>query len=148
MQSKFLFFFIFFSFTFLAFANDPLTLDEGNVKNEFRKLYKIEKIVNQKNGITESQLLALDSTIFSDVNISKSSSPTTLAGGGELPANIPAFWWGCCLSWVGVLLVYFITDKDQSQTRKALYGCIAVYGTIGVFYAIVIILGLTGQSTY
>ena len=41
--------------------------------------------------------------------------------------NMPlvgGFWWGCCLGVVGLALVYFITDHDKDQVRKAFLGCV------------------------
>lgn len=50
---------------------------------------------------------------------------------------IPAFWWGCILGWVGILVVFLVT-QDSSQTQSALWGCIV--GTLlgCVFYGLII----------
>jgi len=37
--------------------------------------------------------------------------------------GIPGFWWGLILGWVGILIVYLVTE-DQEETKQALYGCI------------------------
>ncbi len=37
--------------------------------------------------------------------------------------GIPGFVWGLILGWVGILIVYLVTE-DQEETKKALYGCI------------------------
>jgi hypothetical protein len=73
---------------------------------------------------------------------------STVAAVDELPANIPAFCWGACLSWIGILLVYYITDKDQAQTKKALYGCITAYGIIGVAYIIIVAVAISAENSY
>ena len=38
--------------------------------------------------------------------------------------GIPPFWWGFVLSWVGILVVYFLTDKSNEYTKEALIGCV------------------------
>jgi hypothetical protein len=45
--------------------------------------------------------------------------------GGGLPLGIPAFLWGCVLDWVGILVVYLVTNNDHEQVRKAIWGCAA-----------------------
>jgi len=37
--------------------------------------------------------------------------------------GIPGFWWGLALNWVGIVIVYLMTE-DQEETKQALYGCI------------------------
>ncbi len=37
--------------------------------------------------------------------------------------GIPGFVWGLILGWIGILIVYLVTE-DQEETKKALYGCI------------------------
>ena len=57
------------------------------------------------------------------------------------PGNIPSFWWAFSFSIVGsyfiysavagpiaVAIVYFNTDKDKAETKKAIYGCLT--GTV------------------
>ncbi len=38
--------------------------------------------------------------------------------------GIPPFWWGFILSWAGILVVYFLTDKNKEYTKDALIGCV------------------------
>jgi hypothetical protein len=144
MQSKLPLFIFGFFFSFFSFANDPLILNDESTANEFISLSKIENIASKNESLTLEQLELVNPKLFKQANLSKISHPSSLAG-GELPANIPAFWWGCCLSWVGILLVFFLTDKDQSQTKKALYGCITLYGVIGLVYVILIAVGVSTE---
>ena len=57
------------------------------------------------------------------------------------PGNFPSFWWAFSFSIVGsyfiygavagpiaVAIVYFNTDKDKAETKKAIYGCLT--GTV------------------
>jgi len=44
--------------------------------------------------------------------------------GPESLFGIPPFWWGFLLSWVGILLVYILTEHNKEFTKDALIGCI------------------------
>ncbi len=48
----------------------------------------------------------------------------------EPALGIGGFWWGLILGWVGILIVYLVTE-DSEETKKALYGCI-VQGVVGL----------------
>ncbi len=48
----------------------------------------------------------------------------------EPALGIGGFWWGLILGWVGILIVYLVTE-DKEETKKALYGCI-VQGVVGL----------------
>lgn len=61
--------------------------------------------------------------------------------GISAPGNFPSFWWAFSFSIVGsyfiygavagpiaVAIVYFNTDKDKAETKKAIYGCLT--GTV------------------
>ena len=50
---------------------------------------------------------------------------------------IASFLWGCAFGWVGLLIVYLVTDNDKEQTKKALWGCLA-NGVAIVVYATII----------
>ncbi len=66
------------------------------------------------------------------------------------PGNIPSFWWAFSFSFVGsyfiygavagpiaVAIVYFNTDKNKPETKKAIYGCLT--GTVlglGIRYVV------------
>lgn len=103
-------------------ANEPINLEDQKINQEFSQLSKIETFVQNNEGTTLQDLKAENSALLENANLSESSSASLIAG--DLPGNIPAFWWGCVLSWVGLLVVYLVTDKDQAQTKKALIGCL------------------------
>ncbi len=42
----------------------------------------------------------------------------------EPALGIPSFIWGFVLGWVGILIVYLVTE-DNEETKKALWGCVA-----------------------
>ncbi len=97
-----------------------MTFNEKAVNEEFEKLNKLEEYVAAHEGATIEDVK--DTELTQDLKLD--TNVTNSVAAGDLPLNIPAFWWGCVLSWVGVLIVYLVTDKDKDQTKKALYGCL------------------------
>jgi Prokaryotic membrane lipoprotein lipid attachment site len=119
-------------------AQPAMVMNEQAVNAEFEKLNKLEQYVTSHEGTTLEDVK--DSELTKDLNLD--TNITNTVASGDLPANIPAFWWGCVLSWVGVLIVYLVTDKDKDQTKKALYGCL-VSAAIWVIYYFVVLGALS-----
>lgn len=103
---------------------EALKYDEKTINAEFEKLNKLEEYVNTNEGTTLADVK--DSELAKDLKLD--SNVTSTVAAGDLPLNIPAFWWGCVLGLVGVLVVYIVTDQDKDQTKKALYGCLVWVG--------------------
>ena len=121
-------------------ATQPaMVMNEQSINAEFEKLNKLEQYVASHEGTTLADVK--DSELTKDLNLD--TNVTNTVASGDLPANIPAFWWGCVLSWVGVLIVYLVTDKDKDQTKKALMGCL-----IGAAIYVVFWLVLGGLSFF
>lgn len=132
------------SFT-MAFAeeNPALNYEAQNVNDEFAQLNKIEQYVQQNEGVSLEELKASNSELVSDIAIAEESSASFVAG--ELPLGVPAFWWGCVLTILGVVLVYVLTDQDKDQTKKALYGCLVTGGVYVIYWVVwVAVLGRAG----
>lgn len=130
-----------FALSFGAYAEekqDALKYDEQQVNAEFKQLDKLENYVNTHEGVTLDEVNA-NTKLTSGVTLDKSSSVAMV---DDLPGNIPAFWWGCVLSWVGVLIVYLIA-KDSAQTKKAWMGCLV--GT-GISVVLWLVLGIAGSG--
>ncbi|MFB0908348.1 MAG: hypothetical protein ACI9V1_001062 [Spirosomataceae bacterium] len=129
------------SFTF-SFAEDVKEVYDYDttIEEDFAQLNEIEAYVNA-NDVTLDKLKAENSSLLDGIEISNESSASLLAD--ELPLGIPAFWWGCVLTVLGVVLVYVLTDQDKDQTKKALYGCLVT----GVVY-IVLALVVGGSSRF
>jgi uncharacterized BrkB/YihY/UPF0761 family membrane protein len=121
------------SFT-VATAAEPINLDAKNIDAEFEQLNKIEKFVQNNEGTTLDNLKSQNSELLTDIKIEADTA--SVVASSELPAGIPAFWWGCVLSWVGLILVYVLTDKDSAQTKKALLGCLVGAAVWVIFYGI------------
>ncbi|WP_435357613.1 lipoprotein [Emticicia sp. SJ17W-69] len=115
-------------------ATQPaMVMNEQSINAEFEKLNKLEQYVTSHEGTTLEDVK--DTELTKDLKLDTNVTNTVAAG--DLPANIPAFWWGCVLSWVGVLIVYLVTDKDKDQTKKALMGCLIGAAIYIVFWLVV-----------
>lgn len=120
-------------------ATQPaMVMNEQSINAEFEKLNKLEQYVTSHEGTTLEDVK--DSELTKDLNLD--TNVTNTVASGELPLNIPAFWWGCVLGLVGVLIVYLVTDKDKDQTKKALFGCLVFAAVLVIYY--VVVLGLIG----
>ena len=105
-----------------------LTLDQVALDQAMSELNILDNYLAQNEGVTYSELQASGSDLIT--NISDNASPMGMPAGDDL-LGIPAFWWGCILGWVGLLLVYILTDNDKAEVKKALKGCI-VSSLVGV----------------
>lgn len=120
-------------------------LDESVLGFAMVELNKLNDYITQNEGVTYEDLKVLESALI--VNVSNSSAPLGMANENESPLGIPAFFWGCFLGWVGILLVYMITDNDKEQVKKALNGCLIAGGVYVVIGAVYIILVATIVTT-
>lgn len=101
--------------------------DQNALESAFFELDELDNYLEQNEGLTYNDLQAAGNVLIA--GISDISAPLGLPDGDdELPLGIPAFWWGCILGWVGLLVVYLVTDKDKEQTKKALTGCLISTG--------------------
>ena len=124
-------------------------LDESVLSIKMYELNRLDNYIAQNEGVTFDDLKLLDSALIQ--NVSNSSAPLGLTNESEDPLGIPAFLWGCFLGWVGILLVYMITDNDKAQVKKALTGCLVaggVYVVIGVVYFVLVATYLTTTDYY
>jgi hypothetical protein len=134
-------------FLFLVFginsiyANSPEF--ENNLKHEnFSEIDKIEKIATQ-NQLDFESLKAENPELLENVSLDVNS--INMAKGGDLPLGIPSLVWGFCCSVVGLALVYFTTDNDKDEVKKAAIGCLV--GTL-IGCGGWLLLGGTGSSYY
>lgn len=112
-------------------ANDSqlFTYDKGSVKKAVSDMSQVEQLINQNPNVSVDQLMA-EGKISKSFEVN-SSSPFSVMG--EPPLGIPSFLWGCLLGWVGLLIVYLITE-DKEETKKALWGCVAATAVWIIFY--------------
>ncbi|MCR9063050.1 MAG: hypothetical protein NXI00_03735 [Cytophagales bacterium] len=129
------------SFAFATEPQESFTFNEDEIAAEFDQLNKIEKYV-QESDVTLEELQAQNSDLVDGIELSADTSGALAAA--EMPLGIPAFWWGCVLAVLGVILVYVLTDQDKEQTKKALIGCLVFAGAWVIYYVIIVaIIGNT-----
>lgn len=123
--------------TTLAMAGnaDVFSYDADQVNQEMAQLQSLEDFVAVNPGVTLSNLEAENNALVSDLNLASGDFAGVGGMSGEPALGIPSFLWGCVLSWVGVLVVYLVTD-DNEETKKAFIGCIV--GTL--FYVVLEII--------
>lgn len=98
---------------------------------EFEKIQKIEAFVEANPEVTLADLQKSNSELLSNVELLDETSTTTLNAVKDMPL-LGGFWWGCCLGVIGLALVYFITDNDRDQVKKAFIGCLIATLFLGV----------------
>lgn len=127
----------------IAFAAEPTNYDSQQINSEFEQLNKIENYVQANGDVTLSDIEKNNANLLEGINLEADAMATIASK--ELPGGIPAFWWGCILTVLGVILVYVLTDNDKDQTKKALFGCL-VTGGAWILYIVVwgVILGRSG----
>jgi hypothetical protein len=113
-------------------------LNEEVLDEKMSELNALDDFVSEEAGITYADLEEMGSDLIA--NVSDLATPMGASGSDDDLMGIPAFWWGCVLGWVGILLVYLLTDQDKEQTKKALWGCLVWTGVVAVFYVIYIAL--------
>jgi hypothetical protein len=117
-------------------------LDDASLNFAMQELNELESYLNLNEGVTYSDVAKNASELV--LNVSSSPAP---AGGSEDPLGIPSFLWGCVLGWVGILIVYLVSDEDMDETKKALWGCLT--GTaVGVVVYFVAFAAAATTSTY
>ena len=113
--------------------------DEEKIKAEFAELDYLEKLIIENPEISLNEIVEQNSAYKYFLH-TKNYSPLGIDEVAA-PGNIPSFWWSFTFSIIGsyslygavagpisVGVVYFSTDKDNAETKKAIYGCIT--GTV------------------
>jgi len=113
---------IFMSYASIASNSDLFKIDFNAVNQEFTELNIVEDMVVANPDLTYSSLSISDAGLIESLSLVPNSAVPLANGNAVL--GIPSFWWGCGLGLVGVGVVYFLTDKDSSEAKKALWGCL------------------------
>lgn len=119
----------------LATKADLFQINENKIYSEFESLAQLEEFIVKNEGITRKEIITLSNSGIISFPVSEVGNCVSLA---EPPLGIPSFVWGlagglvgCCSGygfWVGpavVAGVYFLTDEDKEEAKKAAYGCFA-----------------------
>ncbi len=123
---------------------DLFSYDQNQVTQELSQLQALENYVSANPDISLASLQADNNSLIANLNLAMNEMGG-FALSGEPPLGIPSFVWGCVLSWVGILVVYFMTDEDKAETKKALYGCLVNAGLIIIWEVFwVVLLGNSG----
>jgi len=93
-------------------------LDESVLDAAMTEVNRLDAFLNDHAGFTYDDVMKAAPQLLAGY----SDMEGLLDGNG--PLGIPSFIWGCVLGWVGILIVYLMTE-DTEETKKALYGCIA-----------------------
>ena len=112
--------------------------NDSEVYSAFAEVSALDQYLNANDGKTFADVSKDNSTILNGVS-STTSLPLTAPGKDETALGIPSFLWGCALGWVGMLIVYLVTES-KDQTKKALWGCL-VGTAIEVAVYVVLIAG-------
>lgn len=118
-------------------------LDQDVLNTAMQELNVLESYLDQNEGITYADLAAVGSNLI--LNFSESSAPMGMAGPYDDILGIPPFLWGCVLGWIGVLLVYLMSE-DKVLVKKAVIGALVTTGVAVVLY-IVAIAGVAASTT-
>jgi hypothetical protein len=120
------------TFGFAATAStDLFDVDYNEVTNALTEVTALEQFVTENEGVTYAELAENNSILIANI-----TDGTQLANDlQEPPLGIPSFLWGCILGWVGIAIVYFVSE-DRDETKKALYGCLAWTVVVVVYYIV------------
>ena len=119
---------------------DLFSYNEDEVNQELVQLQSLEDYVSANPGITLMNLQAEDNDMVANLDLNLNNLGGFPFAGGEPPLGIPSFLWGCVFTLVGVAVVYFVTDQDMAETKKAFLGCVvsgALYVLWWVFWVLV-----------
>lgn len=100
-----------------SFATSPF--EQESV--DFSPLEAIEEVVEANPELDFETLKTNHPELLEGLEIHQEAALVDLQG--DMPI-LGAFWWGCCLGIVGLLLTYIITDNDKAQVKSALIGCV------------------------
>jgi len=126
-----------------AFAENPL--QKIDTEDEFEKLNKIENYLEAHQGTTLEDLKKSNSTLLESIELSSNINESL--DSSDLPGNIPPFWWGFCLSVIGLIIVLILVDGDKDATKKAVVGCL-VSGAVGCIVYIGLYVWILGNAAY
>jgi hypothetical protein len=129
---------------------NPFQDDLSRFDKEFAGMIQLEQLVDErKASYTElaAEQNALLSNVTSDHDIA-ASLLGSVAPDGETLMGIPSFWWGFCLGWIGILLIYTAIEGDarKREGKKAMLGCLI--GTVVGCGIYALILSLGGYGWY
>lgn len=119
------------------FAIKPNPTTGGELLDEFKSgsdaiSQELGELNNINNLVIENEydyeaLNANHAALVAENKLSSRAAAGIFEGHPDNPLGIPGFWWGFCLGWVGMLIMYLTMDEGSArkeQVKNALYGCI------------------------
>jgi len=125
----------------MSFATGNAELFQVDVQEltaDFAQLTELESFVNANEGITIDEI-NIENPLVQNVANASDVLGVLASLRGDSPLGIPSLVWGLCLSWVGVLIVYFVAD-DRDETKKAFTGCAINAGVYIIFFVVWVVL--------
>jgi hypothetical protein len=116
---------------YAANATD-FNIDDKEVTVAMADLSTAEVYVNAHPNATLDEVKAA----AGDLNLSTNFAQSL---GTEPPYGVPSFVWGLCLGWIGLVVVYIVTDNDKAEVKKALMGTLVGMAIGVVLYAVVLL---------
>ena len=120
-----------FTSTFAATSTADLEYKPKSVEEEFARVNKLEEYLSEHPEATLETIKQTNPALLEGIDLITTTTGANFAPTKEMPL-LGGFWWGCCLGIVGLGLVYFITDNDRDEVRKALWGCIITTLIVGI----------------
>lgn len=120
-----------------AYAENPkaalFELNEALIDAQISDLTDLENYVVSNQGVTLSEVMNFAKE--GELNLSVNMLDNFTAVLANHPVmGIPSFLWGCILGPVGIAIVHFDAE-DKEQTRKAIWGCVALGGVYALLVA-------------
>lgn len=106
--------------------------DKDDFQNKIAHLNLLEEYVNTHEGVTLEHLYNESNSVIQDMNLNNSTILSSVSDG---PLGVPSFIWGCCLSWVGILIVYLVV-QDSEEVKLALWGCLLNGAVVAICYVV------------
>ncbi len=123
----------------ITLSADLFSYDESKILEEFKDLDNLENFLIENPGITLNEIVEQNSA-YTYFLYAENYSPFGITE-ISAPGKIPSFWWAFTFSIIGsytlygavagpiaVGVVYYSTDKNNAETKKAIYGCLT--GTV------------------
>lgn len=110
------------------------------IDSELSNLHEANSTVID-NELSFDELATNHAELVEETNLSSNLKDGIFEKASDSPLGIPGFWWGFCLGWVGMLIVYIAMDDGsdrKSQVKNALYGCLISTAVSLVLYILLI----------
>jgi hypothetical protein len=121
---------------------DLFSYSKQAVVTAVSELSVIESFVTSNPAISLVDLMKTGNYMVNGIEVN--TNPFGI--NGEPPLGIPSFLWGCVLGWVGLLIVYMVSDQDKEETKKALWGCITSTAVGLIIYLAVAVIFVSSST--